>query len=68
VTAKRVPGSQQTPSTTSWKGSPGASDGGIFDFGAARYSGSLGRTAINSPVVAMASEPQRTGYWLVQAD
>jgi hypothetical protein len=45
-----------------------ASDGGIFDFGAAHYSGSLGGTAINSPVVAMAPGPQRTGYWLVQAD
>ena len=36
-----------------------ASDGGVFDFGDAGYSGSLGGIRLNSPVVGAA--PTRTG-------
>ena len=42
-----------------------ASDGGIFNFGAARFFGSAGGTRLAQPVVGMAATPTRRGYWLV---
>ena len=44
-----------------------ASDGGIFAFGDARFSGSTGAIHLNRPIVGMA--PARGGgYWLVASD
>ncbi len=43
-------------------------DGGVFDFGKARYSGSLGGSTLTSPVVGMASQADGAGYWLGQVD
>ena len=46
-----------------------ASDGGIFSFGNAKFSGSLGGQAISSPIVGLASMPYTAGaYWMVSAD
>jgi hypothetical protein len=45
-----------------------ASDGGIFTFGSARFSGSTGALHLNKPVVGMAASPDRKGYWLVASD
>ena len=45
-----------------------ASDGGIFDFGSAAFEGSTGGTALQAPVVGMATTPDGNGYWLVAAD
>ena len=44
-----------------------ASDGGIFDFGAAFY-GSTGNIHLNAPVVAMVATPDGNGYWEVASD
>ncbi|HEV3365220.1 MAG TPA: hypothetical protein VG795_13955, partial [Acidimicrobiia bacterium] len=41
-----------------------ASDGGIFTFGDALFSGSLGRAKLNGRVVGMAATPSGKGYWL----
>ncbi|MGH9300686.1 MAG: IPT/TIG domain-containing protein, partial [Acidimicrobiales bacterium] len=45
-----------------------ASDGGVFNFGAASYDGSLGGTHLNAPIVGMAADPATGGYWLVASD
>src|SRR5207244_7770870 len=45
-----------------------ASDGGIFAFGDAPYSGSTGAKMLNKPIVAMAPTPTGLGYWLVSSD
>jgi hypothetical protein len=45
-----------------------ASDGGIFDFGAAQYYGSMGGQHLNAPIVGMAATPDDKGYWEVAAD
>ena len=45
-----------------------ASDGGVFDFGAAGFYGSTGGMALNAPVVGMADTPSTGGYWLVASD
>ncbi len=45
-----------------------ASDGGVFDFGAASFWGSTGSITLNKPVVGMASTPSTNGYWLVASD
>ena len=45
-----------------------ATDGGIFTFGTARFSGSMGGHPLNRPIVAMAATPDRGGYWLVASD
>ncbi len=45
-----------------------ASDGGIFAFGDAPFSGSTGGMRLNQPVVGMAPTPDGGGYWLVASD
>ena len=45
-----------------------ASDGGIFSFGDAQFSGSEGGAQLNKPIVGMAATPDGKGYWLVAAD
>ncbi len=45
-----------------------ARDGGIFTFGNAGFYGSAGGERLNSPIVAIATTPDRSGYWLVGAD
>ncbi|MDP9403793.1 MAG: S8 family serine peptidase [Actinomycetota bacterium] len=45
-----------------------ASDGGIFAFGDARFSGSTGAIRLNQPIVGMAPTPSGNGYWLVASD
>ena len=45
-----------------------ASDGGIFTFGDAGFSGSTGSIRLNRPVVGMAATPTGAGYWLVASD
>ncbi|HEY1653469.1 MAG TPA: CSLREA domain-containing protein [Acidimicrobiales bacterium] len=45
-----------------------AADGGIFNFANAGFYGSMGGTALNSPVVGMAATPDGKGYWEVAAD
>jgi fructose-1,6-bisphosphatase/inositol monophosphatase family enzyme len=44
-----------------------AADGGVFSFNAP-FSGSLGATHLNAPIVGMAADPATGGYWLVGAD
>jgi hypothetical protein len=46
-----------------------ASDGGIFNYGSgAPFLGSLGATALNAPIVGMATMPAGDGYYLVASD
>ncbi len=45
-----------------------SSDGQVFAYGDAPFYGSVGTTALNKPVVAMASTPDGGGYWLVASD
>ncbi|MGH9042067.1 MAG: hypothetical protein ACRDZ3_17750 [Acidimicrobiia bacterium] len=45
-----------------------ASDGGIFTYGDAGFSGSTGAVKLNRPIVAMAPTPTGKGYWLVASD
>ena len=66
-----APSSQVTPAS----GTAGASaywevaaDGGIFTFGTAGFSGSMGGQHLNAPVVGMAAAPTGHGYWEVAAD
>ena len=44
------------------------SDGGIFSFGDATFSGSTGNMRLNQPVMSMAADPDGKGYWLVASD
>jgi streptogramin lyase len=47
----------------------GASDGGIFNFGAgAAFFGSTGSLKLNKPIVGMSATPDSLGYWLVASD
>ena len=41
-----------------------AADGGVFTFGDAGFSGSMGGKPLSAPVVGMASTPDGGGYWL----
>ncbi|MCL4553068.1 MAG: hypothetical protein M1305_05915 [Candidatus Marsarchaeota archaeon] len=43
-----------------------ASDGGVFDFGAAGFLGSMGGKNLSAPIVGMAASGN--GYWLVGGD
>ena len=43
-------------------------DGGVFAFGSALFSGSAGGIHLVAPVVALAPTPTGRGYWLVASD
>ena len=45
-----------------------AGDGGIFNFGDARFEGSMGGKPLNDPVVGIAPSPDGDGYLLVATD
>ena len=45
-----------------------ASDGGIFAFGDAKFSGSMGGHPLNKPIVGMAADTATGGYWEVGSD
>jgi hypothetical protein len=45
-----------------------ASDGGIFAFGDAQFSGSTGGMHLNQPVVGISADPAGRGYALVASD
>jgi len=45
-----------------------ASDGGVFNFGDAKFFGSAGGQHLSAPVVGMAGTPSAAGYWLVASD
>jgi hypothetical protein len=45
-----------------------ASDGGIFNYGAAGFYQSAGGMHLNAPIVGMAATPDDRGYWLVASD
>ena len=45
-----------------------ASDGGVFNFGGARFYGSLGGIRLARPIVGIAGRPQGDGYWMVGQD
>ena len=45
-----------------------ATDGGVFSFGGTGFYGSTGDIRLNQPIVGMASNPLRPGYWLVATD
>ena len=45
-----------------------ASDGGVFNYGDARFQGSAGSLPLNEPIVGMAATPDGGGYWLVASD
>ena len=44
------------------------SDGGVYDFGAAPFCGSMGGSTLARPVVGLAENPVGGGYWLAAAD
>ena len=45
-----------------------ASDGGVFNYGDARFFGSTGNIPLNQPIVGMAQTADDNGYWMVAAD
>jgi hypothetical protein len=45
-----------------------AADGGIFSFGDAAFSGSMGGRPLDEPIVGMGADPVTGGYWEVAAD
>jgi hypothetical protein len=45
-----------------------ASDGGIFAFGDAAFSGSMGGKKLNAPVQSLVPDGDGHGYWLVASD
>ena len=45
-----------------------ASDGGVFDFGDARFYGATGRLTLRKPIVSIVATPSGRGYWLVASD
>jgi beta-lactamase class A len=45
-----------------------AADGGVFTFGDARFTGSLGAVTLNAPIVGIAPTPDGGGYWLAAGD
>lgn len=45
-----------------------ASDGGVFNYGDAKYFGSMGGKALAAPIVGIATTPDSAGYWLVARD
>jgi hypothetical protein len=45
-----------------------ATDGGIFNYGDAKFYGSAGNIRLNQPIVGMAPTASGGGYWLVATD
>ncbi len=45
-----------------------ASDGGVFNYGAAGFFGSTGSLQLNAPIVGLVPAPDGGGYWLVASD
>jgi hypothetical protein len=45
-----------------------AGDGGIFNFGKAKFFGSTGSLTLQRPVVGMTPTADRNGYWMVATD
>jgi len=45
-----------------------ASDGGIFNYGDAKFFGSTGALHLAQPVVGMRATPTGKGYWFVASD
>ncbi|HEY4409905.1 MAG TPA: hypothetical protein VGO87_08475 [Acidimicrobiia bacterium] len=45
-----------------------ASDGGIFNFGDAKFVGSAGSQSLSKPIVAVTPTPSGNGYWLAASD
>ena len=45
-----------------------AKDGGVFNFGDAKFYGSRGGQALNAPVVGIAADNATGGYWEVASD
>lgn len=45
-----------------------SSDGGIFNFGDAKFFGSTGGTKLNRPIIAVIPTPTGKGYWLIADD
>jgi len=45
-----------------------SSDGGVFSFGSARFSGAAAGTPLHAPIVDLAPTPDGGGYWLVGSD
>jgi uncharacterized protein YkwD len=43
-------------------------DGGVFDFAATGYYGSMGGHPLARPIVATVATPDHAGYWMVAAD
>jgi ketosteroid isomerase-like protein len=43
-------------------------DGGIFNYGEAKFHGSLGNVKLNAPIVDGVATPTGNGYWLVAGD
>jgi len=43
-------------------------DGGVFSYGNAPFSGSMGGRVLNTPTVGMAADPDGRGYWEVSSD
>ncbi|MGI8791757.1 MAG: CAP domain-containing protein [Acidimicrobiales bacterium] len=43
-------------------------DGGVFNYGGAKWVGSAGGTPLNAPVIGAAATPSGQGYWLFAAD
>jgi hypothetical protein len=63
--AAPVAGIASTPGQGYWVA---GSDGGVFAYGDAGFSGSLGGQSLNKPVVGIAAVPDGQGYWLASGD
>ena len=68
--SETAPGS--TPATSTSTAVAGywlvGADGGVFNFGDAKFDGSAGSLHLSAPIVGMAATPDGSGYWLVASD